>query len=190
MVTLLSESLWGHWDPRSATSMATMAGVEVGHLPAAISMATNALAIANEPDREHGKRCRGAILEALSESLARVRTPNVLTEQRAWPFPHGWDDEMSDPIDLVVDDDGQEFYECKTNVLEIESKHVAQFQIIDEICLQRHLCGFITLQARDILIDWLSGFSRGCALYGYTLEDFAEMASGKPTLRIEAGTAA
>lgn len=191
MARLLAQALWGSWDPRSARTLAKMVGVASTDVGFAEVLATDGLAIANDVDPEHGRRCRGAILEALSERLLRGRAGDIRTEQCVGPFPDPpWTGGLSDPVDIVAVAAVHEFYECKASVRDIASKHVEQFRIVSEICPGDSLTGFITLQATDLLVASLMGFNRTCALYGYALEDFVEMSTSKPSVKAEVGPAA
>jgi hypothetical protein len=191
MAKLLAQALWGNWDPRSAPSLAKMAGVAPAHATIAADLATDGLAIANDADEDHGRRCRGAVLEALSEQLLRRRALSVLTEQQVGPFPDPpWTDGLSDPIDIIAVAAAHEFYECKASVRDIASKHIEQFRIVGEVCPDDSLVGFITLQATGLLVGTLMAFNRTCTLHGYALEDFVEMAASTPGVMAEVGSAA
>jgi hypothetical protein len=180
MVKLLAAALTYSFDPHSHRGMIITAGLPNEAHAAAYEL----LQASNELwSQDGGEFCRGAVLEQVTAGLLAGRRCEVKEEQRVGPFDgKWWADGLSDSIDFVLPD-GPEFYECKTNIKRIGSKHVNQYAIIHELD-GLSLTAFVTLNKAATLVDWLSEFAVPVPLMAFTFEDFLAIPGGPATLQV------
>ena len=180
MVKILALALTSPWDPRSHRNMVLVAGMDSDDQPSAFEL----LECGNELwAKPNGEFCRGAVLERVMEGLLIRRDCEFLEEQCVGPFEGTWwTNGMSDPIDFVLPD-GPEFYECKTNIRKIGSKHVNQFELI-HLLDPLSLTAFVTLQKAATLADWLSEFAVTWPIKAFTWENVLAAAVEPATLQV------
>ena len=180
MVKILALVLTSAWNPASHRNMVIVAGIpNEDH-----ELAFELLECGNELwAKPAGEFCRGALLEQVTAGLLMRRECAVLEEQRVGPLdPRWWTDGMSDPIDFVLPD-GPEFYECKTNIRKIASKHVNQFGLIHDLD-PLSLTAFVTLQKAATLADWLSEFAVTRPILAFTWENILAAARGPADMQV------
>jgi hypothetical protein len=185
MVKILSRSLYSYYPDVSHRSIVIAAGMDTSDHESAFEMlrATNAINKLEEGPRQYA---RGAMLEKIAEELLKVRLPGLLTEQCIGPLDGPqWTNGMSDPIDFVSDTAPEEFYDAKSAINRIESKHLNQFRLILGLASNDARAGFITLAKASDLADYLAVFQwlEG-DVYAYTVEDFEAMADDRPTTQV------
>jgi hypothetical protein len=192
MVQILARTLYSFTDPSYHRSIVLNAGIDNAVQPMAYQMlaATNAIyAMAQGTFDDPGPRtyARGAVLEQIAEALLRVRLPSLLTEQCIGPLDERiWANGKSDSIDFYMPDAPQEFWDAKSDIYSIQSRHVNQFELLLELADPKAMAGFITLDDRAALVDSLSelrGFTR--PIFAYTVENFEEMARDRPISQVD-----
>jgi hypothetical protein len=186
MLKLLVWTLYGR-DARALRSLVLVAGIRNEHHAAAYELGEAAIGIAQEVNDDLRRRCRGAVIEALAERLLRWRVGVVKTEQRVGPFPVGWPEALSNPIDVVGLDGPYEFYECKSVASRIRRDHLVQFGLIVELAAAGPgaVVGFVTLQRAIELIEHLESLGPPtCEIHAYTFEDFLLIRDDRPRRRV------
>ena len=184
MLKLLAQAMQYPYDRRSFRSMILTAGLPNEAHGSAYDFLDAMAELWKSTDPGHGY-CRGALLEAIALGLMQNRTVEtdgvvspveLVTEQCVGPFPaEYWKDGLSDPIDIVAPA-APEFYECKTGLNYIRSKHLEQFRLIQTID-SRSLTAFVTLAKAETLIDLMTEFHlpEFPKVYAFTLEDFLSL---------------
>jgi hypothetical protein len=182
MVRLLTAALTSPTDPVRHRGMVLTAQLPTKAQEAAFELLEAANRLWPLVD---GTFCRGAVLEKVTRGLLDGRGRPILEEQRVGPFDGSWWREgMSDPIDFVLPD-RPEFYECKANIKNVESRHTNQFVLI-QMLDPASLTAFVTLQRAATVIDWLGEFPVERPIHAFTLEDFLSLAEG-PAQQVVAG---
>jgi len=191
MVKLLRLGLYSKLDPTRHRAIIIVAGLDNVDQPAAFELldATNAIneLPSGSPDNPGPLQyARGAVLEQVSENLLRERLPAVLAEQLVGPLDGAhWKEGMSDPIDFVYPEEPHEFWDAKSDVHKIRSKHLNQFGQILGMAGSSARAGFLTLQPASALADWLEGFTGvECVVHAFTLENFESMAQTREGTRV------
>ena len=193
MVRILARSLYMYLDPARHRAIVLAAGIDNVHHSRAYQMlaATNAIYGMDPGTKtDPGPRsyARGAVLEKIGEGLLRVRRPNLLTEQCIGPLEGAfWTDGKSDPIDFFMPEAPQEFWDAKSNVLMIKSKHLNQFDQLLDLAATGSMAGFITLDETINLAEYLADFHGfRHPVYAYAFENFEAMAYERPLTRVDA----
>ena len=192
MVELLAKCLYNYFPARDHRAIVLGARMDSVYHPLAYQMlaATNAIYQMDRGTRdEPGPRtyARGAVVEQIAEGLLRVRKPELLTEQCVGPLDgKHWKNEKSDSIDFVVKDAPQELWDAKSDIFTIKSRHINQFDLLLDIADAGAMAGFITLDERATLVDFLSDFTGfRHPLYAYVFENFETMTTARSITRVD-----
>ena len=131
LTALLIEALWAQWHPGPAAVQRLMDShpVPSDYEEDCRFMTDAALRVAVGEGGKDPMRCRGAVLEQITERLCQRRADRVLTEVHCSPLPRQWNS-RSRPLDVVVDEEPLEVMECKTGLMDFHEDDIELFEQI------------------------------------------------------------